>query len=55
MRLKIKNSIGITIILILLFVALAISVWLFFYKGTQQNKTYSGAKLVYYESVENLI
>ncbi|SFP58515.1 hypothetical protein [Caldicoprobacter faecalis] len=51
MRARVKG-VAVAMVSLLLLAAVAVSIWLLFYKGIKQDKTYSGARFVY-EAVEN--
>ncbi|MCM8900828.1 hypothetical protein KVG29_06250 [Caldicoprobacter algeriensis] len=51
MRARVKGM-AVAMVSILLLAAVAVSIWLVFYKGIKQDKTYSGARFVY-EEVED--
>ncbi|NLO83767.1 MAG: hypothetical protein GX094_12050 [Clostridiales bacterium] len=53
MMVKQRSTVTITLISFLIVLVLGFLFWMFLYKGIQQDKSYSGAKYVRQNAVEN--
>ena len=55
MKVKTKNSAAIMLTALFIALVLCIFLWVFLYKGVQQDKTYSGAKFIDHRIADNFI